>query len=246
MYKFDNFDLQLCAATLPDAPTTSMATVGKDYLVFVCTGSSWETPTWTLIGGQRGASLSRKADEIDISNKADSGWKATLAGLKSWSIDLDGLMLLNDEGVDALETAFVQGKKVFLKFQYPDKRYRTGWAAITDLSCETPHDGEASLKGTMSGVGPLSDLMGCSVSPISATVSKAAATDKVFTFTPNTATVSSIKLAGVTVTASNYTSVAGSLTIKGTYLGTLDVADQIFTLTFADSSTLTLTITVTA
>jgi len=240
------FDLQRFAVTLPDSPTTSTATMGKDYLLFICMGSSYTTPTWTLIGGQRGASMSRSTDEIDVSSKTTDGWKATLAGMKSWSVDLDGLMLLNDDGVDALEYAFIQGKLVFIKIQYPNKRYRTGWAAITDLSFETPHDGEASLTGTLSGNGVLSDLKGYAISPITATVSVASAANKTFTFTPSTGLVSSITLAGETVDTANYTAATGTLTINGTYLATLAITDQIFTLTFSDASTATLTITITA
>ena len=152
------FDLQRFAATLPDNPSTSSATVGKDYLLYVNTGTA-EVPVWTLIGGQRGSSLSRSADSIDTSHKTSGGWKSSLAGLRGWSIDLDGLVLLQDSGLEALETAFNAGKEVNVKFEYPNKKYRTGWAAITDLSIETPHDGEASLSGTLEGNGPLSDLI---------------------------------------------------------------------------------------
>lgn len=156
MIKF-NFDQQLFAVTLPDNPSTSAATVGKDYLLYVNTGTV-ATPVWTMIGGQRGSSLSRSADSIDVSHKTSGGWKSTKAGLRGWSIDLDGLCLLSDTGLEALETAFNAGKEVHLKFEYPDEKYRTGWAAITDLSIDTPHDGEASLKGTLEGNGALSDL----------------------------------------------------------------------------------------
>ncbi len=145
------------AVTLPENPSVSSATVGKDYLLSINTGTV-ETPVWTLIGGQRGSSLSRSADSIDTSHKTSGGWKSSKAGLRGWSIDLDGLVMINDDGVDALETAFSTGIEVHLKFEYPNKQYRSGWASITDLSIETPHDGEASLSGTLEGNGPLSDL----------------------------------------------------------------------------------------
>ncbi len=145
------------AVTLPENPSQSSATVGKDYLLYVNTGTV-ATPVWTLIGGQRGSSLGRTADSIDLSHKTSGGWKSAGAGLRGWSIDLDGLVLLNDTGLEALETAFENGKNIHLKFEYPDGKYRTGWAAVTDLSIETPHDGEASLSGTLEGNGALSAL----------------------------------------------------------------------------------------
>lgn len=145
------------AVTLPTNPSVSSATVGKDYLLYVNTGTP-TVPVWTLIGGQRGASLSRSADSIDVSHKTSGGWKAAKAGLRGWSIDLDGLVLLTDTGLEALETAFEDGTEIHVKFEYPDKKYRTGWGSITDLSIETPHDGEASLSGTIEGNGELSAL----------------------------------------------------------------------------------------
>ena len=37
---------------LPENPSQSTATVGKDYLLYVDTGTSNE-PKWTVVGGQR-------------------------------------------------------------------------------------------------------------------------------------------------------------------------------------------------
>ena len=145
------------SVTLPDNPSPSAACVGKDFLLYINTGTV-ATPNWTLVGGQRNSSLNRSADSIDISHKTSGGWKSTRAGLRSWGIDLDGLVLLQDAGLEALETAFNEGKEVHVKIKYPDGKYREGWAVITELSIDTPHDGEASISGTLEGTGPLSDL----------------------------------------------------------------------------------------
>jgi TP901-1 family phage major tail protein len=140
--------------TLPANPSVSSASVGKDFLLKINTGTV-EVPVWTLIGGQRSASLSRSADEIDVSNKTNDGWKATKAGLRSWSIDLDGLVLLSDTGLAALEQAFMEGAEINVQLVYPDATTQTGWGSLTDFSMETPHDGEATIKGTISGNGAI-------------------------------------------------------------------------------------------
>jgi TP901-1 family phage major tail protein len=233
------------AVTLPDNPSTSNATVGKDYLLYINTGTV-AVPVWTLIGGQRGSSLGRTADSIDTSHKTSGGWKSAVAGLRGWSIDLDGLVLLNDLGIEALETAFNEGKPVNVKFEYPDKRYRTGWAAITDFSMETPHDGEASLSGTLEGNGALSDLIP-SITPLSVTVSKASASDQTFTIAPSATTISSIKNGATSLTIStHYTYSAGNLLIKGTYLGGLTVGTQTLTIATGDGATITIVVELTA
>lgn len=136
---------------------TSTATAGKDYLIYLNTGTTEAAPTWTRLGGQRSGDLNREADEIDASHKTSGGWKSTLPGLRSWSIDLETVYLAGDTGAKFLEAAFLAGKQVHVKFEYPDKSFVTGWGSITECSLSTPHDDVATLKGTISGDGPLSE-----------------------------------------------------------------------------------------
>ncbi|WP_337393478.1 phage tail tube protein [Phascolarctobacterium succinatutens] len=136
---------------------TSTATAGKDYLIYLNTGTTEAAPTWTLLGGQRSGDLNREADEIDASHKTSGGWKSTLLGLRSWSIDLETVYLAGDTGAKFLEASFLAGKQVHVKFEYPDKSFVTGWGSITECSLSTPHDDVATLKGTISGDGPLSE-----------------------------------------------------------------------------------------
>ncbi len=143
-------------AAAPDA-AFSMATQGKNYFIYLNTGSA-TTPEWTKLGGQRGGSLSRKADSIDASHKDSGGWKVTLQGLKEWSIELDTIVMVNDEAMEALNKAFLADQAVNLKFEYPDKSFVTGWASITEMSIDAPHDDVATYKGTLNGIGPLSEL----------------------------------------------------------------------------------------
>ena len=141
--------------TRTDANST--ATAGKDYLIYLNTGTTEAAPTWTLLGGQRSGDLNREADEIDASHKTSGGWKSTLPGLRSWSIDLETVYLAGDTGAKFLEAAFLAGKQVHVKFEYPDKSFVTGWGSITECSLSAPHDDVATLKGTISGDGPLSE-----------------------------------------------------------------------------------------
>ena len=136
---------------------TSTATAGKDYLIYLNTGTTEAASNWTLLGGQRSGDLNREADEIDASHKTSGGWKSTLPGLRSWSIDLETVYLAGDTGAKFLEAAFLAGKQVHVKFEYPDKSFVTGWGSITECSLSTPHDDVATLKGTISGDGPLSE-----------------------------------------------------------------------------------------
>lgn len=103
--------MAITADSLPENPNKTQATVGKDYFLKVNTGT-YESPTWTLVGGQRNSKLGKKADSIDVSDKTTGGWSSKMPGLKSWTIDLSGLVMLNDDGVDALNAAFDASKMV--------------------------------------------------------------------------------------------------------------------------------------
>lgn len=144
--------------TFPEKSASTTATAGKDYLVYVATAGTESNYTWTLVGGQRSGSLSRSAEEIDASHKTSGGWSSTLAGLRSWSLDMEAVYLAGDDGAKFLEAAFLAGKAVHIKFEYPNKSYVTGWGSITDLSLDTSHDDVATISGTISGDGPLSEL----------------------------------------------------------------------------------------
>ena len=154
---------------MPAQPTTAkklykpqqaaMPTAGKNYLVYVNVGTDETTGAeWLLLGGQRTSDVSRKADSIDASHKGTKGWKATIPGLKEWSIDLETLLMPNEESLQLLEKAFLNDDLINIKIEYPNKAYMTGICSITELSMNTPHDDVATYKGSLNGVGPLSEL----------------------------------------------------------------------------------------
>jgi predicted secreted protein len=211
--------LVFSAVTLPDDPSQANATVGKDYLLFVNTGTAY-VPVWTLVGGQRSASLGRTTDEIDTSCKTSGGYKSAISGLRGWSIDLDGLLLLQDNGIAAFDRAYEQGKSVNIKLLYPDSTFRVGWATLTDYSNEAPHDGEASLSGTLSGQSPLSVL---------AQKFSIATTETITAYFDAKATATGVTLAGTEVEAASFTATTkGQILFSNTYLKTLTAGEYIF------------------
>ena len=56
---------------LPSNPDLGAAEVGKDFLLFVNTGTV-STPEWQMIGGQRNSGLTRQAETIDVSHKTSA------------------------------------------------------------------------------------------------------------------------------------------------------------------------------
>lgn len=150
------FDLQLFALLPSD---------GVDFLLKINTGTESD-PIWTTLGGQRGATMKFQADEIDASDKTSGGWKSTIPGLRSWGIEADALILTDDSGTDTdagyvkLQDCYLNRTKVQVQYVRKDGTIWQGFATITDLSEEAPHDDVATYKVTLSGIGAPTKVQG--------------------------------------------------------------------------------------
>lgn len=239
---------------LPENPNKSVAEAGKDTLLYVDKGTNG-APDWLLIGGQRNTPLSRKANTLDASHKTSGGWGSTLPGLKNWSIDYSGLQIMSDEGLQIIEHCFLNDKQLHVKIAYKNGTYRTGWAFITQYDDDNAHDAIGTVKVTISGNGPISDLMTDTPTPApvtptidrtTATFSKAAPADEVFNISPSTTTLQSVKNGNTTLlSGTDYSYASGVLTIKESYLDAQSNGDTVLTVA-VDGTTFTLTITVSA
>lgn len=127
---------------------------GIDIMVSVNTGTA-AVPVYTAVGGQRGATLNRSSETIDVSNKVSGDWKKSIAGLKEWSVDADGLLALSDAGFAALETAFEDSEEVLIQIAKGTALMYSGGAIITDFPIEAPYDDVATYSVSFTGTGAL-------------------------------------------------------------------------------------------
>lgn len=114
-----------------------------------------------VVGGQRGASLSMTADDIDVTDKTTEGYKAFLAGLKEWSISCDGLVVTDDTGYDALVTAFLNGDtvEVALKNETGTFSYK-GTVAISSMEYDAQYDDALTYSCELKGASALEKVQG--------------------------------------------------------------------------------------
>lgn len=136
-----------------------MASKGLDFLVLVNTGTSI-APSLKPIAAQRGATLNRSAETLDVTSKDSEGWKENLAGLKEWSIDADGLLIESDAGFKALEDAFMDSEKIKIQLQTASGNKYEGDAIITDFPIEAPYDDVATYSLSFTGAGKLAKIAG--------------------------------------------------------------------------------------
>lgn len=143
---------------------------GVDVLLKVKTGID----TYTAIGGQKSASLSRSANTIDTTDKNSNGWAESMAGVKTWSIDCDAFVVLGNTALEALHTAF-EGRTaldVTIRIGADDdaEGYTyTGSAVITDFPEDYPQDDAVSITLTLQGASPLVRTTGTVVAPTAVT-----------------------------------------------------------------------------
>ena len=119
-----------------------------------------------IIAGQRGASLSRSAETIDVTTKDGDLWSSSIAGFKSWSIDCDGAWIEGDASQKKLNEAFLNGTElkatVYMNVSGTDGHWSStekfvGQVIITDFSFDLPYDDLASYSISLQGTGPLGD-----------------------------------------------------------------------------------------
>ena len=108
-----------------------------------------------VLGGQRGATLNRSADTIDATTKSGDGWAESISGLKSWSLDADGVLIESDEAYEILENAYLNSEEVTAYIQLPSGTKYVGSVIITDLPLEAPHDDLVTYSVSLTGSGAL-------------------------------------------------------------------------------------------
>lgn len=113
------------------------------------------------VGGQQGLTINRSADSIEVTAKgAAGGWKSKIAGMKEWSIEMEGLYVTNADGHATLRAAFEKGDTVSIKItnKATEKAMLGGLALVSDYSMEAPYDEAATYSISLEGSGALVDL----------------------------------------------------------------------------------------
>ena len=108
-----------------------------------------------VVGGQRNASLEMSAETIDTTVKTTGGWAAKIPGMKSWTSSCDGVYFLDDAGLSAAQTAFMNGTPVQLEFSKEEGLAYSGQAVITSMGVEAGQEDIVSYTISFEGTGAL-------------------------------------------------------------------------------------------
>lgn len=113
-----------------------------------------------IVGGQTNSTLNRSADTIDVTDKTSGGFKASMAGLLSWSVDCDGFVVLGDQAFALLEQTFLDRKPIEVEIRLggdsdADGVTYTGSGYIVDLPLEMSQDDAVTYSFSVEGATPL-------------------------------------------------------------------------------------------
>jgi TP901-1 family phage major tail protein len=124
---------------------------GVDVLLYASTDGG---TTKNVVGGQSGATLNRETNVIEVTSK-ESGWSENLAGIKSWSIECEGYVVVSDSAYDALETSWENGDEIDVEIVVPSGNTYSGKAIISEFPLEAPQDDAMTFSITLQGTGAL-------------------------------------------------------------------------------------------
>lgn len=130
---------------------------GIDFLLNVNTGTT-ELPVWTKIAGQRGATLNRSAETLETTSKDSDGFKDFESSFIEWSIEAEGLVVLDDVGYTELEDSFMSGTKLQAQISTPSGQMYQGMVIVTDLPLEFAYDDMATYSVSLQGAGALAKI----------------------------------------------------------------------------------------
>lgn len=125
---------------------------GVDVLLYATIGGSG---TRQVVGGQSGATLNRETNVIEVTSK-ESGWAENLTGVKSWSIDCEGYVVVDDTAYTALEDAWEDGTEIDVEIVVPSGSTYSGKAIIASFPLEAPQDDAMTFSLSLTGTGALS------------------------------------------------------------------------------------------
>lgn len=135
-----------------------MGDTGYDVLLFVDTANDPQNPTFTKVAGQRGLTLNKSMEEVDVTDKDSDNWKEFVASLREWSIDADGVIETLDGGFAYLQDTYLNRRTVLVQVLAADGSSRAGLSFITDFPEEFPYDDAATFTLTLRGTGPLTTV----------------------------------------------------------------------------------------
>ena len=130
-----------------------MASKGVDILLYANTGTD-ASPVYTVVGGQKGATLTEELDTVEMTSKLSPGaYKEYEPGQAGWSIKCDGLYIKDDVAYLKLQQAIRSKLKLKVQVWESSTAFFTGTVIVTSKELDAPFDDAATYSLELQGTG---------------------------------------------------------------------------------------------
>jgi hypothetical protein len=89
--------------------------LGMEAQLLYKVGGQGGAGSWTVLGNTRDVTLSLEAGEADVTTRANSGWRATVATLKEGSVEFEMVWDTEDAWFTAIKNAFFNNAPIGLQ-----------------------------------------------------------------------------------------------------------------------------------
>ena len=107
-----------------------------------------------MVAHARDVEISRKANDVDITDRSTAGWEGKRAGLRSWSGSFTLVQHTGDTVFSALQTAWKDGAYLAVVLT-KGTTTETGECYVSDFSESQPNNGIVTIKVAITGNGGL-------------------------------------------------------------------------------------------
>jgi TP901-1 family phage major tail protein len=132
---------------------------GVDIILMANTGTD-ATPTWTVVGAQRGATLSIAAETIETTHKLSGGYKTFEYSFTEWTIEAEGVYVPDDTAYQRLRDALLNKEKIKVRWTEGGTDVYEGQVIVSSMEVEGAYDAEATYSLELTGTGAITKLEG--------------------------------------------------------------------------------------
>jgi len=133
---------------------------GLSWLFYVDTADDPSSPTWAKLPQQRGGNLSFSKEDVDSTNKDNSGWIDSVSTRRGWTASCDGVYENDDAAIQYLIdtnqlAASTTNYDVYIKLVDKAGDTYTGSATMDSIELECPEGDLVSYSLSFTGRGAL-------------------------------------------------------------------------------------------
>jgi predicted secreted protein len=117
---------------------------GIDVLLYINTGADLLNPTWVIVGGQRGLTVTKSTEIADARHKSSGAWPNNVPTFLQWQISCEVVKITGDPTQAKIDQVWRARGEIHVRVLYEDGSEESGMGLVGDFTENDPHDGVAT------------------------------------------------------------------------------------------------------